>query len=171
MGFAVFTLSRRQKLDAGYPESRECDDFVRNVTEELAAKGRVIIQTVDDLEEMEDAARMARDFGIPESEISSHVASNISELTLRILNSAHIGSLVVFGGDTLHSILRGIRCEGVIPALELAPGVVASQVLAHNHTPVMITKSGGLGSDDVLDVIDSFLNSEELSRKIQAGEN
>ncbi|MDR3254993.1 MAG: four-carbon acid sugar kinase family protein [Synergistaceae bacterium] len=157
LGISAFTLSPLQKLDAGYIESHDCETFVRDIAEILGKRGQAIIRTVGKLDEVAVTESLARKSGIPESEISRRVAENIGAITLRILNSAHVGNLVVFGGDTLHSILSKMRCEGVLPVFEISPGLVAARILSPDHDCVVITKSGGLGGHDVLGSIEAFV--------------
>jgi uncharacterized protein YgbK (DUF1537 family) len=166
LGFSVFTLSPSQKLNALYPGSRECETFVRDIAEKLDTKGRVIVQTVGSLNEISEVERLACDMAIRKNEVSRRVAWNIGELTLQILNNVHVGNLVVFGGDTLHSILTKMRCEGVLPVFEIAPGLVVAHVLSPDHGCVMITKSGGLGGNDVLDAIDSFVYGDSYEHTV-----
>jgi uncharacterized protein YgbK (DUF1537 family) len=156
-GFRAFTLSSTQKLDASYPGSEECCAFVRNVADELKCGGRVILRTVREQSEVAGSELYASENGIPENEISRRVADNIGEITVRILNSVHVGNLVVFGGDTLHSVLSKMRCDGVFPVFEISPGVVVAKILSAVHTCVIITKSGGLGNRDVLESITGFV--------------
>jgi uncharacterized protein YgbK (DUF1537 family) len=153
LGFSTFTLSARQKLDPSYPNSAECLAFVREIARELEKNRRVIVST------KEVAAFKASERhwnGVSENELSRLVADNIGEITLRILSAARVGNLVVFGGDTLHSVLSKMRCDGVVPLAEISPGVAAAKVLSR-YDCVVITKSGGLGERDVLRRIEEFV--------------
>jgi uncharacterized protein YgbK (DUF1537 family) len=152
LGFAAFTLSPSQKLDVSYLKSDECGVFVRNVVKELELRGRVIVRAAGGPGDVAAAGS----FG-SEMEVSQQVANNIGELTLRILEEGSVGNLAVFGGDTLHSVLNRMRCEGVLPVSEIAPGIVAAHIISPDHDCVMITKSGGLGGGDVLSSIDGFV--------------
>jgi uncharacterized protein YgbK (DUF1537 family) len=159
IGFSAFTLSPGQKLDAIYAQSPGCGDFVRRVTDELERGGRVIVRSVEEIAEIELSKRYARSKGLPENEISRRVADNIGEITLRVLSGIRVGTLVIFGGDTLHGVLSKMRCAGVVPLAEISPGVVAAKILSEYHRGVVITKSGGLGDRDVLRQIDAFCMS------------
>jgi uncharacterized protein YgbK (DUF1537 family) len=161
LGFSIFTLSFDQKLDVSYPQSRACDDFVQDVTKELRQNSRVIIRAVEQVAEFEASIRNAHARGIAEDDLSRRVADNIGEITLRILDSVRVGILVIFGGDTLHSVLLKMHCDGVIPLAELSPGVVAAKILSGRHEGVIVTKSGGLGCKDVLRQIEEFVFERE----------
>ena len=152
LGFAAYTLTRDQKLNASYPQSPDCDVFSQKVTDELKRGGRVIIRTAKTEFHGEDCSNAAL-----ENEVSRQVADNIGEITLRILNGTRVDKLVVFGGDTLYSVLSKMRCDGVLPLTELSPGIVAARILSYPAGGVIITKSGGLGDKDVLRHIDEFV--------------
>ena len=164
-GFSTFTLSLVQKLDASYPGSDACGFFAREVKEKMEERKRVILQTVETREEVPLTESYAKESGISERELPRRIAGNVGAITLRILRETKVGTLVVFGGDTLHSVLSEMRCEGVCPLVELSPGVVASKVLLPNPpkesfskdtSRMVITKSGGLGNRDVLGSIVDF---------------
>jgi uncharacterized protein YgbK (DUF1537 family) len=151
LGFSTFTLTRAQKLDASYPQSPDCGVFTRRVADELERGGRVIIKTV----EAEFPEKNAQN--LPANEASRQVADNIGEIALRVLSETRVGNLVVFGGDTLFSVLAKMNCRGVVPLTEISPGIVAAKVLTDRHGGLVITKSGGLGHKEVLREIDDFV--------------
>jgi hypothetical protein len=49
-----------------------------------------------------------------------------------------------------------MRCDGVVPLTEIAAGVAAAKVFSAYHDGIVITKSGGLGDNDVLRRIGDF---------------
>jgi uncharacterized protein YgbK (DUF1537 family) len=170
-GFSTFTLSLAQKLDPSYPDSDDCGVFVREVKKAIEARGRVIVRTVATRAEVPLTEARAKENGIPERELPRRIAGSIGAIAMRILREARVDCLAVFGGDTLHSVLSKMRCEGVCPLIELSPGVVVSKVLSKNppsdhlsdrlslstnHSYIMITKSGGLGDRGVLGAIGDF---------------
>jgi uncharacterized protein YgbK (DUF1537 family) len=159
-GFSTFTLSSAQKLDASYPDSDACGFFVREVKKKIEEQGRVIIRTVETRAEVPSTESCAREHGIPERELPGRIAGNIGAIAVRILREARVDCLAVFGGDTLHSVLLKMRCEGVRPLVELSPGVVASKALSGDHSRIVITKSGGLGGRDILGSINDFCLSQ-----------
>ena len=167
-GFSTFTLSLAQKLDASYPDSDACGFFVREVKKKMEERKRVILRTVETRTEVPLTESRAKEIGIPERELPRRIAGNVGAIAMRILRETRADCLVVFGGDTLHSVLSKMRCEGVCPLIELSPGVVASKVFlpdlpnlpkkpfSKDLPRVLITKSGGLGSRGVLGSIIDF---------------
>ena len=158
IGFSMYFLSHGQKLTPSYPDSAECEIFVRNIVSELERNRRVIIGAVKEASVLETPEE-----GVSENEASKLVAGNIGEITLRILRGANVGNLVVFGGDTLHGVLSKIGGDGVVPLAEISPGVAAAKILSERYDGVVITKSGGLGDKDVLRQIEKFVFGREES--------
>ena len=158
-GFSAFTLSDEQKLDESYPDSDACGGFARRVADELERTGRVIVRAAENAAEAAQLTRGGKEKNAI-NELSRRVADSIGEITLRILSRAQVGSLAIFGGDTLHGVLSKIGGGGVIPLNELSPGVVAAKIVSDLHSGIIITKSGGLGDKDVLRRIEEFVFGE-----------
>ena len=163
LGFSTISLSLEQKLNECYSHSAECADFVQRVADALLRNKRVLIRTVESTAKAELVAEYASVLGLAENEIPFRVASNIGEITLQIVNVARVENLAVFGGDTLHVVLSKMGCRGVVPLVEIAPGVVAAKVLCDHYDGLVITKSGGLGEKDVLRQICEFISGGALT--------
>ncbi|MDR2179293.1 MAG: four-carbon acid sugar kinase family protein [Synergistaceae bacterium] len=165
-GFSTFTLSLPQKLDTSYPDSDACGLFVGAVKKEMEERGRVIIRTVQARKEVPLTESCAREKGIPERELPRRIADNMGTIAARILEETRVDYLAVFGGDTLHSVLSKMRCEGVCPLTEVSSGVVAAKTFSKDqpdHSCIVITKSGGLGERDVLRSINDFVSENAPS--------
>ena len=78
-------------------------------------------------------------------------------MTAEIVSRCEQLNLIVFGGDTLHSVLKQLGCDGVIPISEIVPGVIVSGPCAERKICRLITKSGGFGNEDVLRAIDEYI--------------
>ena len=101
----------------------------------------------------------ARENGIPFELLRGRIAGNIGKIIARILQKAQIGCLAVFGGDTLFSVMEELGCEGIFPVSEISPGVAAGRITAPCGTLNIVTKSGGLGAENVFMLMDEFLFS------------
>jgi uncharacterized protein YgbK (DUF1537 family) len=156
-GYHGITLSAEQKLDRGFQTRGECDRFVEDVSDLLSRTGKVIMEAVSERGQILESDIYAMQRGIPSDELRYLISENIGEIVRRILNRAYVGNLVIFGGDTLYSVMKKIGCEGIIPLLEISPGVVAAKTISNSHSFHIITKSGGLGNEDVVKVIDDFV--------------
>ncbi len=117
----------------------------------------MVLTSVKDREQVCLSERYARERAMPIESIRDRVAENIGRITAQILERENAGNLVVFGGDTLFAVLKHLRCSGIFPILEIAPGVVAAKIMLPTGSLNMITKSGGLGNVEVVGMIDHFL--------------
>ena len=151
-GFTVFTLTREQKTRADYLDTIECAAFVDMVCAALTESGRVIIRSAGAAPEDEETLLDGK----------ARTEKNIAAIASRVLNRSAECGLAVFGGDTLSSILLELGVAGVIPVREIEPGTVAATIEIGSAKRLLITKSGGLGSPDILGKILSFLYSAYL---------
>ena len=155
-GFYTITLSPEQKLFM----NAEMEEVVAEaVSAALRGQGRVIIAaaaTIADVERTDDYARGA---GISSSELRGRISAGIGRLTANVLRRHNVDALAVFGGDTLYEIMNQAGAEAISPLRELATGIVEAKIISarRNRNPLLITKSGGLGGDDAIDVIVDYL--------------
>jgi uncharacterized protein YgbK (DUF1537 family) len=157
LGFHLVTLTAQQKLDSAYPESEECGNFVGTVICQLERYGKVIMNSINNRGQIEDSERFACGNAVQPEQMRGRIADNIGRITKKILHQTKIGTLVVFGGDTLISVLRYLECHGIYPISEIAPGVVAARIVSPAGSLNIITKSGGLGTKNVVGLIDEFV--------------
>jgi uncharacterized protein YgbK (DUF1537 family) len=160
-GYRSITLSAEQKLDREFTKGGACEKFVEKVSKLLLCHGKVIMAAVSERGQILESDAYARQKDIPQNELRYLIRENIGEIVRRILNKTYVGNLVVFGGDTLYSIMQKIGCGGIVPLLEILPGVVAAKTVSDSHSFRVITKSGGLGNEDVIKVIDKFVFDRE----------
>ena len=57
---------------------------------------------------------------------------------------------MVIGGDTLLACLRRLGCKELEPVSELCPGTVLSKYTTDGGERLIISKSGGFGSETLL---------------------
>ncbi|MDR1658577.1 MAG: four-carbon acid sugar kinase family protein [Deltaproteobacteria bacterium] len=157
LGFATYTLTKLQKLEPLYPQSEAGQKYVAELAEQLNICGRVIVRAVKDTSEIAFIDDYIDSQNDSLKEISKQIASNISQITCQILKKSKVGTLVIFGGDTLHGILAQMNSAGVIPLAEISSGVVAAKVLTDQHDGLVITKSGGLSGPNILRSIEEFV--------------
>ena len=157
LGYYVITLDTEQKLDPSFPESFAGKQLIHEISTVLGTHQRVIIESVNNRAQMEYTEEIAKKKGLQNVDLRQLISDNIGSLTQHILNTVSVNNLIIFGGDTLYSILQRIDCDGIVPLVEISPGVVLSKTVYANNSFSIITKSGGLGDDDVVSVIDSFI--------------
>ena len=159
IGFAVFTLSMEQKLDLSYLESADCESFIDEIVAELISSKRVIMRTVNTDSDREYLLNYAEANSINENDVLDRLLKNIGGITARIIEKVADCGLMVFGGDTLHSIVENINPTGIFPAVQVVDGVAASVMEVQGADRILITKSGGLGNEDVVEVVDKFIQN------------
>ena len=156
-GYVAITLSPQQKLNKKFAQSKTCADLVETITCLLSEKKRVIVEAISTHEQLSDAEEYARVHSIPLSTCHLLVMKNIGELVKQVIEKASLGNLMVVGGDTLYGIMKKIHCDSILPVVEITPGVVAATVISKTRNIRIITKAGGFGQEDIIDIIDDFV--------------
>ena len=82
-----------------------------------------------------------------------------AELTTDPGQAVRVGTLIVFGGDTLLGIADKIGCHLMRPIREIVPGVALAQFVDERLKLYVVTKAGGFGGEDVVGTIEEFLGS------------
>lgn len=87
-------------------------------------------------------------------QVSPHGFDAVSELmggiVSGILKNTSIGTLIVFGGDTLMGIMKALGCSYIEPKSEIMPGVALSWAMIGESRIPLITKPGGYGDEDTV---------------------
>jgi uncharacterized protein YgbK (DUF1537 family) len=122
-------------------------------TAALLAEGRnLLLWSVTNRDECAAFEKAGALCGLSLAQLHDRVATNTGELVRRILQRVQAGVrpvLVIFGGDTLLGIARALGWSGLIARDEILPGVAVSEV-AGSPGPIVITKPGGFGPDEML---------------------
>lgn len=106
----------------------------------------------DDLFDLEKA----KDAVGSEERVHQVIQNCCAALTKRILDSASVCNLAVFGGDTVASILEILSCNLVEAKGQLGTGVPLCLLEYQNRTLHLVTKSGGLGDDSIVKIIADY---------------
>ena len=136
------------------------NELVKCVKNAFRTHKHIIITAAQSLDDIYKTDEYARVHGICSSDIRSLICSNIGRITVKILDQCNIGTLVVFGGDTLGEILAGAAIPAIAPVCEISPGIVASEIISCNRNMRLITKSGGLGNKNALADIVDYIKSQ-----------
>ena len=146
-GFKTIILTPEQKV-AGV-----VSEVVSNVAKVLLEYEYIILAAAKTLDDITQTDECARKHGMNMVELRSRICEIIGKTIAGILRQCEIGTLVVFGGDTLHEIIKQANIPAISPIRELAPGIVESKILSECYNTRLITKSGGLGGEDTLKII------------------
>lgn len=156
-GFFSYTFKPVQKLDKSYPASAECAAFLDVIEKEYQKSRRIVLEAVSSREEMNLADEYAEANKIPADDMRNIIANNIGKMVAALMRRNEKTTLVVFGGDTLISIIEHMGCQGIVPITEIAPGVVMARAVGDSHNFNIVTKSGGFGEKDVIEKIEKYL--------------
>lgn len=157
-GFVVVELTPEQKLCADLAKSNFRRPLLEKIREQSRAGARMIIHAVSGSEGIRQTDELARSLGLSAEETRVRVAANLGGLIGMLIEEGVGGSFAVFGGDTLVSVMRAIGGRGIVPICEIESGVVLSTLAFKNGEMSLITKSGGLGSKEIIIRIEEFVN-------------
>ena len=115
--------------------------------EALAAGRDLCLRTVLDREDAQQWSARFRASCTIERPMHVSLPAAYGQLVRRLMDGTRIGSLVVFGGDTLNGILEALAVPAIEPIAQIMPGVVRSEIDAAGYRLTLITKAGGFGAD------------------------
>ncbi len=78
------------------------------------------------------------------------VAHVLGGMVARILDRTPVGTLVVFGGDTLAETLKAAGVGTVVPIWEPWPGIVCSRLAGRDNPTSLVSKAGGFGDPNLI---------------------
>ncbi len=93
---------------------------------------------------------------------ASLIATNFGKLIGELMGAGFSGVLAISGGDTLYGVLTSLGCTSVEPLEEIEYGVVLAKVSTRYGERYIVTKSGGMGSEDVFCKIADYLNRKAV---------
>jgi uncharacterized protein YgbK (DUF1537 family) len=160
-GFACVTLSAEMLLAEDTFQSVQSQQAIAQIVE-LDGQGReVILRSAEKPEDLELCLALGRKRGLDLRQIHHLIARNLGAITGRVLEQTGFRLLTVFGGDTLLAIARACGWSALLPQEEVLPGVVVSLVAGDVRAPLLITKAGGFGPEDVLVRMKEILRSRD----------
>ncbi len=144
-------LNDRQLFDPGYSNSDEAESFVR----QAAACRTAALMTK---EKQKNGTEGPYEKQVPPELRHERVRDNLGKLAAKILSETDRDTvLCVFGGDTLYALVRELK-TAVRPVREIGPGVVLARLRTGSGSRYVVTKSGGLGSEEAVSgIMDAVL--------------
>lgn len=134
---------KRIMLKPGFKNGKD------TITARLPKEKRIILDSSEIDPEEEDFRDYMRKRGCDSEEVRIRVAAYLAEVFAEI-EDIYEGTVMIIGGDTLLACLMRIRCDGLEPLAELYPGVVLSRYRTGGSEKLLISKSGGFGSETLL---------------------
>lgn len=124
---------------------------VTPILERFNQGGRLILAT-DEL----DMGR--RDAGDDQwIECAMNTANSFGKLIAALIGSGFDGVLVISGGDTLYGVLTTLEGNGIEPLSAVEEGVIFARMDTKFGQQYIVTKSGGMGSENVFQEIETYL--------------
>jgi uncharacterized protein YgbK (DUF1537 family) len=156
-------LSMQACLDACIRKAADAqalEDALAEESTELLKKGRsVILATASDSRSLLDVSALTSYAGSPEA-VHQLISDCCARLAVRILKEAKVACLTVFGGDTVAGILKELDCPYVYAKGEIDTGVPLCLLPSTPNADRLhlVTKSGGLGCEDIVKSIDNYFH-------------
>lgn len=146
------------------PSRKALEDTLTEKTITLLKEGKsVILATAQDAASLLDFPALTAYTGSEEA-IHEIISDCSCRLVRRILEAVDISCLTVFGGDTVAGILEELGTAYVSAKGEIDTGVPLCLLSCRMHPDApekqlhLITKSGGLGCEDIVKSIDKYFN-------------
>lgn len=148
-GFPQVHLTPEQKLEKEWLQKdtsrKEIEEWLRRA----GAEKRFILD-VNDPDGQEDTNRYKEAHGLTTEDLRVSISENFAAIMKRLLDDGLRATVLCTGGDTLMALMQVLGIYELIPLYELSPGVVATKFLYQGRTYNMISKSGGIGEEDLL---------------------
>ncbi len=165
-GYPLFPMKAYLEASIkGEPSCKKLEDtLVQNAVLHLTEGKSVILATAQDQDSLLDFPGLTA-FAGSEEAVHKAISGCTSRLARRILETVKISCLTVFGGDTVAGILDELDCTHVYAKGEIDTGVplcllsFKSRLQTEKSSLHLITKSGGLGCEDIVKSIDKYFNS------------
>ncbi len=146
------------------PSSKALENALTEKTISLLKEGKsVILATAQDAASLLDFPALTAYTGSEEA-IHAIISSCSCRLIRRILEAVDISCLTVFGGDTVAGILEELGTDYVSAKGEIDTGVPLCLLSYQLHPDAsqkklhLVTKSGGLGHEDIVKSIDKYFH-------------
>ncbi|MDX9873200.1 MAG: four-carbon acid sugar kinase family protein [Clostridia bacterium] len=150
LGWPTITLSREQ-MHRAYWDRPPGENFLQAWDEQLRERGTLVIKTVNNKEEV--------DRTLPAREI----AGSLGKIAGQLLEKGPCRNLVIFGGDTAIGAMEALMCDALTPSKEILPGVAVATAACKYKETVLVTKAGGFGPENVLQLILEYIKEQKPS--------
>lgn len=148
-GMKRIRLTPEQKLEKDYLESEEGNRALEEWTKTALEEECCIFDT-NDLPGCRAACEYAGSHGLSLDELRVRIADTLGRVMEHLVRAGVKSTMLLTGGDTLMGFMRHIGCDEIVPACEMAPGTVLSQVDIDGRTYSIISKSGGFGEEKLI---------------------
>lgn len=150
-GFVNRHLTAQQKLDKNYYDTPQGREFLEEIIKLCRTEKKIIVDTFDLNEE--DKNEFLKSHGISPEQVRVLIANAHGRIVEEIANHRLNMTVLMTGGDTLMGYMKLIGCTQLEPVCEIEPGAAVSVLEWKGFRQQVISKSGGFGTEDILDKI------------------
>lgn len=162
-GFLRVNLNPMQKLERNWVDSEAADEAIRQWMIQVKESQRFILD-VNDPEGTADTEKYVQAHGLTSEELRVKISDNLAALMKKLLDRGLKATLLCTGGDTLMALMQAMEVTALKPLEEMATGVVATTFDYRGNTYHMISKSGGIGEENLLIELAKQLSSKAYWR-------
>lgn len=160
IGYEKISLSVEEKLDRKFWDTERSEAFIQKVQGSLERNYCIIIDS-NDSPESGDTLEYASARQISTEQIRRYISENLGVILRKVLDTGIRAVILVTGGDTLFGLMKEIRQWELKPVCEVVPGCVVAKLYYKGYGYHIITKSGGFGTEGLLEDIINILNHKE----------
>lgn len=146
-GFHVVHLTMEQKLTPAYYDTDAGDAFLNEIADLCDHHKRVIVDSYDQDDSKE---QFLKEHQIPNEAVRFRISEAHGRIVNRLIEQGKDLTILMTGGDTLMGYMNQIGCHEIEPICEIEQGVVAARIWRNGHQVQLLSKSGGLGTEDIL---------------------
>lgn len=145
-GWSIISPEKNALL-GGHPETAAAQ-----LKKQLAEQGRALFAVSRRQEDVKEYTAFCREKGMSPQEIHETIQNYLRRLAVLLVQTEETApdALAVFGGDTLFTVLETLGGGTLTVLGEVEPGVPVSRTVLFGRMTILISKSGGLGSPDIL---------------------
>ena len=158
-GFYRIRLRAEEKLDSGWMRTKAGGKRLQELLTAAAAHEKCILDAGDGTETLLTAETQAK-YGLTEETLRTRITASIGALVTALLPASCPDALMITGGDTLLACMDALGIHVLEPVRELFPGVVLSHIRYQGRSYALITKSGGFGSEGLLEALYQKLSGQ-----------
>ncbi len=148
-GFPHIQLTPEQKLEESWLEKEESEEEIKRWIQMASGEKRFILD-VNDPEGVDATEQYKEAHGLTTEDLRVSISDNFAAIMKKMLDGGLKATVLCTGGDTLMALMQVLGIYELTPIYELAPGVVATKFTYQGRTYNMISKSGGIGDEDLL---------------------
>lgn len=149
-GCPARTLSPEQ-LQSLYWDSPAGTGLLEEWRREITKNGMLVINTARSSAELERTLS------------AREIAASLGQIAARLLQQGTRFNLVIFGGDTAIAVMEALGTETLTPVKEILPGLALSALTSRYGETALVTKAGGFGPENVLELIRDYLKGAKVT--------